>query len=75
VRSEEYRGVELLAQAADVDPEVAPALRIQPGGGRVQEHQARRVDEAERYFQAGPLPARQRLDHAPLKAAELKQAG
>jgi hypothetical protein len=37
----------LLAQAPDLVPEVGAALRVEPGGGLVEEEQLRLVDQAQ----------------------------
>jgi len=55
--------------------QVAAALRVQAGGGLVQEDQRRPVQQAERDLQPPPLPAGQRLDQPLLEPGQLELAG
>ena len=75
VRGQEDRGAETLAQPADVIPQVAAALRVEPGGRLVEEYHGRGVDQAERDVQPAALAARQRLAEPGLQAGELELAG
>ena len=45
-------------------PEVGPVLRVEPGGGLVEEQHLRRVHDAEGDVEATPLPARVGVDPA-----------
>ena len=60
VRGEEHRRSQLVAELADMGPEVGPALRIEPGRGLVEEHQPRLVDQPHDDVEPPPLPARER---------------
>jgi hypothetical protein len=57
VRGEEDRGAQLGPEPGDVVPQVAPALRVKPGGRLVQEDQRRPVHKPERDLQPPSLPA------------------
>src|SRR5699024_8984027 len=57
VGGQEHGGTAFFAQCADVVPQVHPRLGVQTGGGLVQEHQVRVVDEAHGDVQATSLPA------------------
>ena len=61
VGGEEHRGSALGAHVGDVPPQVGPGLRIEAGGGLVEEDQRRVVDEAHGDVETPLLPARQRL--------------
>jgi hypothetical protein len=75
VRGEEHGGAEAVPQPADVLPQVAAALRVEPGGRLVQEHQPGPVDQAQRDVQPlcalpsrrAPLSARRSADRSPGK--------
>jgi hypothetical protein len=57
VRGEEDRGA-LAAQSADLVPHAGPALRVEPGGGLVEEEHLRFVDDAHRDVHPPPLATR-----------------
>ena len=59
-------------QAADVAPEVGPALRIETRGRLVEEQQPRHVDEPHRDVEPTPLPTGQGADDPALGAREIE---
>ena len=58
VGGQKHRGPQLIAQLADVGPEVGAALRIEPGRGFVEEHQLGLVDQAHHDIEPPPLTTR-----------------
>ncbi len=56
-------------------PEVGPALRIEPGGGLVEEDERRFVDQSESDVEPTALTAGERLDGALVQAGEVEPLG
>ena len=69
----EQRGGAVLAQRADVLPQVRAAVRVEAGRRLVEEHELGRVHEAERDVDAPALAARQRLDQPVAEIDEVER--
>ena len=59
MRGEKHRGAQLIAELADVRPEVGATLRVEAGRGFVEEHQLGLVDQPHDDIETPPLPARE----------------
>ncbi len=71
VGGEQHRHA-LLAQPADLGPDLGPAARVEPDGGLVQEQHPGPVDHAESEVEAAPLAARVGLAGAVAELAEVE---
>ena len=60
----QQQGRAVADEAADDVPHAQPAAWVEPGGGLVEDEQARPADDGAREVEASPHAARVRLDHA-----------
>ena len=72
VGGEEHRRPALAAQLGDVPPQVGPRLRVEAGGGLVEEDEGRVVDQPHRDVEPSLLAPRHVLGHPLPQALELQ---